>query len=130
MTRRTWTVRLSDTAEADYDDILRWTAERFGATQAASYGDLLAAALARLERGPTIAGARPRDEIGAGLRTLHVGRRGRHIILFRIGDEPDRTIDVLRMLHDAMDLARHVPREDQTPIRDTASCQRKSGVSV
>jgi len=69
---------------------------------------LLAAALARLERGPSIAGVRQRDEIGAGLRTLHAGRRGRHIILFRIGSEPDRTIDVLRIPHDAMDLARHV----------------------
>jgi plasmid stabilization system protein ParE len=36
MTRRTWTVRLSNTAEVDYDDILRWTEGRFGAVQAAS----------------------------------------------------------------------------------------------
>jgi toxin ParE1/3/4 len=112
VTRRAWTVRLSDTAESDFDDILRWTMRRFGAIQAASYGELLGTALARLERGPMIAGGRQRDEIGAGLRTLHVGRRGRHIILFRIGGEPDRTIDVLRILHDAMDLARHVARED------------------
>jgi toxin ParE1/3/4 len=112
VTRRNWTVRLSDTAATDYDDILRWTARRFGATQAAAYGGLLAAALARLERGPAIAGVRQRDEIGADLRTLHVGHRGRHNILFRIGSEPDRTIDVLRILHDAMDLARHVPLED------------------
>ena len=117
MTRRTWTVRLSDTAEADYDDILRWTEGEFGAVQATSYGYLLAATLARLERGPAIAGTRQRDAIGAGLRTLHMGRRGRHIILFRVGCEPgrtipDRTIDVLRILHDAMDLARHVQRRD------------------
>ena len=112
MTRRAWTIRLSDTAETDYDDILRWTAERFGAAQAASYGVMLADALTRLERGPGIAGARRRDEIGAGLHTLHSGRRGRHIILFRIGGDKDRTIDVLRLLHDAMDLARHVPPED------------------
>ena len=110
MTRRNWTVRLSDTAEADYDAILRWTAGQFGAEQAASYGDLLAMALARLERGPTVARVRQRHEIGAGLRTLHVGRHGRHIILFRIGSETDRTIGVLRILHDAMDLARHGPR--------------------
>lgn len=108
MTRHRWTVRLSDTADADYDDILRWTARRFGAGQAASYAELLAATLARLERGPSILGARHRDEIGAGLRTLHVGQRGRHVILFRVGSEVDRTIDVLRILHDAMDFARHV----------------------
>jgi toxin ParE1/3/4 len=101
-------VRLSNAAEADYDEILRWTAGRFGVGQAASYANLLAATLARLERGPSLLGARRRDEIGAGLRTLHVGRRGRHIILFRVGSEADRTIDVLRILHDAMDLARHI----------------------
>jgi toxin ParE1/3/4 len=112
VTRRNWTVRLSDTAEADFDDVLRWTARRFGVTQAASYGDLLATTLARLERGPSIAGARQRDENGPSLRTLHVGSRGRHIILFRIGSEPDRIIDVLRILHDAMDLVRHVPSDD------------------
>jgi plasmid stabilization system protein ParE len=73
VTYRNWTVRLSDTAEADYDDILRWTARRFGATQAAAYGGLFAAALARLERGPAIAGMRQRDEIGAGLRSCMSG---------------------------------------------------------
>ena len=108
MTRRKWAVRLSATAEADYDEILRWTARQFGATQAAKYGALLARSLARLERGPIVAEVRQRDEIGAGLRTLHVGRRGRHIILFRVGSELTATIDVLRILHDAMDLARHV----------------------
>jgi toxin ParE1/3/4 len=113
VTRHAWAIRLSETAEADFDEIPRWTARRFGAAQAASYGDLLAAALARLERGAAIAGSRQRDEIGAGLRTLHMGRRGRHLILFRIGDESGRMIDVLRILHDAMDLERHAPREDQ-----------------
>jgi toxin ParE1/3/4 len=112
VTRRSWTVRLSAAAETDHDEILRWTAERFGIQQAAAYGERLAARVAGLGGGPNIAGARKRDEIGVGLRTLHVGRRGRHIILFRIGSEPDRTIDVLRILHDAMDLARHVLRED------------------
>jgi plasmid stabilization system protein ParE len=46
------------------------------------------------------------------LHTLHVGRRGRYIILFRIGAEPERTIDVSRILNDAMDLARHAREED------------------
>lgn len=111
MTRLDWTVRLSDSAEADYDQTLRWTLRQFGELQAAAYGTLLATALARLERGPTLPTVRRRDDIGAGLRALHVGRRGRHIILFRIGDEHARTIDVLRILHDAMDLARHVALE-------------------
>jgi plasmid stabilization system protein ParE len=69
----------------------------FGADQAAVYGALLAEALALLEQGPAIIGARPRDEIDEGLRTLHVGRPGRHIILFRVGSEHDGSIDVLRI---------------------------------
>jgi toxin ParE1/3/4 len=106
-----WTIRLSDAAEADYDEIVRRTAQRFGVAQSATYGRLLAAALARLERGPSVVGARQRNEIGAGLRTLHIGGRGRHIALFRVGSAQERMIDVLRVLHDAMDLARHVPLE-------------------
>jgi toxin ParE1/3/4 len=112
VTGRGWIVRLSARAEADYDDILRWTVKRFGISQTASYGALLAESLARLEGGPGIAGARKRDDIGKGLNTLHVGRRGRHIILFRPGGEQDRTIDVLRILHDAMDLPRHADADD------------------
>jgi toxin ParE1/3/4 len=88
VTLGTWTVRLSITAEADYDEIVRWTVKRFGAAQAVSYGALVGETLARLERGPAAAGTRQREEIGAGLRTLHVGRHGPQIILFRIASEP------------------------------------------
>jgi toxin ParE1/3/4 len=65
--------------------------------------------LARLEHGPTIATVRQRNEIGAGLYSLHVGRRARHVILFRVGSAARWTLDVLRILHDAMDVARHLP---------------------
>lgn len=111
MTQGGWTVRLSHTAAADYDEILRWTARRFGAAQAVAYGGKVAAALARLARGPAVPGARAREEIGAGVRSLHVGARSRHVVLFRVGSEAARTLEVLRILHDAMDLARHVPEE-------------------
>jgi toxin ParE1/3/4 len=105
-----WTLRLPVTAEANYNGIMRWTVKRFGAAQAASHGAPVGETLAGLERGLAVAGTRQREEIGAGLRTLHVGRPGRHIILFRIASEPDRTIDVSRILHGAIDLARHVER--------------------
>ena len=65
--------------------------------------------VAALEAGPEIAGSAARDEIPPGLRSLHVGRlgrRGRHFILYRpaVGE----VVEVLRILHDAMDLARHI----------------------
>jgi hypothetical protein len=46
---------------------------------------------------------------------VHVGRRGRHGILFRVGDEQVRAIDVPRVLHDAVDLARQVSGDGGTP---------------
>ena len=113
-----WPVRLAAAAETDFREIVRWTAERFGADQARVYAETLSAALEALTAGPDIAGVRAREDIGAGLFTIHVargGRRGRHFVLFRTGNDGDcDTIDVLRILHDAMDLPRHVPppRED------------------
>ena len=42
------------------------------------------------------------------------GRKGRHFVLFRIGSESGRElIDVLRLLHDAMDLQRNLPPVDE-----------------
>lgn len=106
-----WRVRLSAAAEADFQDILRWTAERFGSTQARTYKATLAAAIAALHDGPEPLGARERPDIAAGLFALHAssaGRRARHLILYRV-KAPD--IDVLRILHDAMDLPRHIPKD-------------------
>jgi toxin ParE1/3/4 len=70
-------------------------------------------ALEELVGGPEIVGARTRDDIAKGLRDLHIargGRRGRHLILYRIGPrEAGKVIEVLRVLHDAMDPKRHIP---------------------
>ena len=108
----TWQVRLSAAAERDFQSILTWTAEQFGAVQAYSYADILTAAILALDGGPDILGATRRDEIAPGLRVLHAarhGRRARHLLLYRAG--PDAVIDVLRILHDAMDIERHIPEK-------------------
>jgi toxin ParE1/3/4 len=36
-----------------------------------------------------------------------VGRKGRHLVVFRMADA--QAIDVIRLLHDSMDLAKHLP---------------------
>jgi toxin ParE1/3/4 len=62
--------------------------------------------------GPDVPGSAARDEIQEGLRTLHVarqGRCGRHFIMYRAAD--GSVIEVARILHEAMDLARHIPPE-------------------
>jgi toxin ParE1/3/4 len=101
-----WTVRLTATAEADFQHIIAWTLEEFSDRQARIYADVLSAALAALITGPTTVGAKERREIGKGLFTLHVarnGRKGRHFVLFRVRPNA-RQVEVLRLLHDAMDL--------------------------
>jgi toxin ParE1/3/4 len=103
-----WDVRITDAAGADYDDILRWTLARFGPSQAAAYAVRIAAALEVLRMGPAVIGARARDEVAPGLMTLHLGRRARHIVVFRISETAPATFNVLRILHDAMDVGLHI----------------------
>lgn len=107
------TVRLSAAAEADYRQILRWTVENFGSAQARSYAAALSSALKALSVGPGIIGIKERPEIGDNIRTLHVarnGRKGRHFVMFRVGSIQGRNvIDVLRLLHDSMDLEQQLP---------------------
>ena len=110
MAERRWRVRLGAAAELDLASILRWTAENFGARQAAIYRDTLAQAIGELAKGPDVPGSRARNEIKSGLRTLHIarhGRRGRHFLLYRAVE--DRIIEIGRILHDQMDLRRHLP---------------------
>lgn len=114
---RRWTIRLTAAAEADFHEIVRWTSQQFGEVQAGAYAETLSAALTALLSGPTVADVRQRNDIVKGLFTLHVareGRRGRYFLMFRIGHDQSRdVIDVLRFLHDAMDLQRHMPPTDE-----------------
>lgn len=106
-------VRLGAAAESDFITILRWTTKTFGRGQALIYRETLMLAIGALMEGAHIAGSQARDEILAGLRTLHVargGRRGRLFLLYRAAE--DGAIEILRILHDEMDLPRHVPFAD------------------
>lgn len=104
-----WTVRLSHQAEQDFVEILQWTARTFGSAQAETYAETLSRAIEALSEGPDVLGTQARDEILPGIRTLHIareGRKGRHFVVFCA--RPGQMIDVLRLLHDTMDLARHL----------------------
>ncbi|WP_166144930.1 type II toxin-antitoxin system RelE/ParE family toxin [Methylosinus sp. RM1] len=111
MTEAPWRIRLGAEAEREFLRILQYTAETFGPRQTAIYKATLMDALAELTQGPNVAGSVRRDEILPGVRTLHLARRGRrrgrHFIMYRVAE--GKVVEVLRILHDAMDLARHVP---------------------
>lgn len=110
MAGRRWRIRLGAAAEVDFANILKWTTETFGPRQSRVYRDVLVQAIGELADGPDVVDSRARDEIMSGLRTLHVARRGRrgsHFLMYRAA--PDSTIEIVRILHDRMDLQRHIP---------------------
>jgi len=107
-----WKVRLSEAAEKDFNEIFVWTVEHFGIDQAHVYRDVILDALRSLQDGPNVLGAKNLSGLPQELKTLHVarkGKRGRHFIVF--DDSVDGQIQVLRILHDAMDIQSHVPSD-------------------
>lgn len=110
-------VRLAAAARQDIEDILAASAERFGDRQARRYARLIADAIEDCARGRAGPLLRHRDEVRPGLASLHLARRGRparHVLFLRLdaSAEPP-TIDIVRVLHDAMDPRRHL--EDDRP---------------
>lgn len=125
--KQRWTIRLAEAAGQDYQAILRWTVENFGRAQARTYAKTLNSALQDLAQGPDVIGARLREDIGPDIHTLHVarhGRKGRHFVVFRISPSPDASIiEVLRLLHDSMDLPRHLPAANETDAESSSDPQ-------
>jgi toxin ParE1/3/4 len=88
-------------------NILKWITENFGAHQSRLCRNMLVQVIGELANGPDVAGSKARDEIMPGLRTLHVARhggRGSHVLLYRTQGS---IIEIVRILHDRMDLERH-----------------------
>jgi toxin ParE1/3/4 len=110
--------RLSQAAMGDVLDILAWTDEQFGEVARLRYESLIVAALRDVARQPDRLCSLMRPELGAHVRSWHlqlsrqnmnpgVGiiRRSRHFLVCR--SEPGLVV-VGRLLHDAMELARHL----------------------
>jgi toxin ParE1/3/4 len=113
--RKRWTVNLTSAATTDFDGIMEWTAEQFGRQQAETYAATLVDTINSLAEWPTTIGVKACDSLSAGFFTLHTartGRKARHIIVFRA--DPHRFeegVQVVRILHDSMDMARHIESE-------------------
>ena len=112
----TRTLVLSAPARQDIRQILQWTQVAFGATGRTRYEALIASALIDLRTDPTRTGVSPRNDIGTGVYTYHLassrkrvatGQRvaqPRHLVIFRLNAT---TIEIARLLHDAMDFVQH-----------------------
>lgn len=111
--------RLSEAAQGDVLNILAWTHEQFGEAARPRCERLIVAALRDVARQPDRLGSLARPELGAGVRSWHlrlsrghvesgpevVVHRLRHFLIYR--SEPALVV-IGRVLHDAMELARHM----------------------
>lgn len=113
------TIRLAAAAEADIVEILAHSERDFGIVARRRYEKLLATALNDICEAPERPGSAARPELGDGIRSWHLRlsrerargsdggvRRPRHLILYTIVD--DAIIGILRVLHDAMEVHRHL----------------------
>jgi toxin ParE1/3/4 len=107
--------RISRSAEADLSNILRTSAERWGADACRRYGATLGAAMRLLATEPETPLSRSRNDIAAGIRSFHIKRvrlpaadavnRPAHILFYRVAE--DQVLEVVRILHERMDPRRH-----------------------
>ncbi len=110
---------LSPAAEQDILSILAWTHQQFGENARLRYEALLGQAILDVAEDPERIGVIRREEIREGAFTYHlwhsrlrvdtsVGRvrKPRHFLLFRVADG---VVEIGRVLHDSMDLDRHLP---------------------
>ncbi|MCW5237166.1 type II toxin-antitoxin system RelE/ParE family toxin [Verminephrobacter eiseniae] len=114
--------RLSAAAQTDLIDILAWTHKHFADVARERYEALLVAVLRDVSSQPDRPGSLERPELGEGVRSWHlhlsrecvrtgtgIVRRPRHFLIYRT----DRDMIVVgRVLHDAMELARHLDPEE------------------
>jgi toxin ParE1/3/4 len=111
---------LSSAARRDIYVALTWSEDRFGEAAADRYRELLKQALRDVTADPERPGLLERSELGNGIRTYHlffsrsrakrsvVGvKNPRHILVYRRRGEA--VVHVVRVLHDACDLERHLP---------------------
>ena len=119
-------LRIATTAKDDIEDLLAWSEGRFGVAARERYQDLLSRALLDIAGDMARPGMRFRPELGLNVFSYHLffsregaakqpGRarakvlRPRHFLVGRIA-EPG-LIDILRVLHDSMEVSRHLPEE-------------------
>jgi toxin ParE1/3/4 len=119
--RSRYEVRISRAARRDMTAAMRWSVREFGEDAAWRYEDLLAQAITDLSQDPERPGSQQRHDLAKGVFVYHprfsrerarsalgVVNRPQHIVIYR---RRDRGIEILRVLHDARELQRHLPED-------------------
>jgi toxin ParE1/3/4 len=113
-------VILAPSAKADMRDVLDWSLEKFGLQAEKRYRALLKQALTDIANNPRRPGFQERPDIAQDVLVYHLrfsreraksalGTVGdpRHFVVYR-QRKHSNVIEVIRILHDGRDLARHV----------------------
>jgi toxin ParE1/3/4 len=108
-------------ARIDLASILDHSAEIFGVSARIRYEAIIKLAMSDLQADPVCVGSLRRPELGPGIHTYHLRhcrRRGRakgasvsrprHLVAYKFDHAQ---VLIVRILHDTMDLARHLPPE-------------------
>ncbi|SOC24595.1 type II toxin-antitoxin system RelE/ParE family toxin [Thalassospira xiamenensis] len=108
---------LTGPARNDLLEIRAYTLQTHGPVAADAYDSLLRQAFKDIRDNPFRPGSKDRSEIGANIRSFHTSlsrkrasssvKSPRHFVLYFLPKEDE--IVISRVLHDARDLARHVP---------------------
>ena len=111
---------LTPSARHDIREALKWTLATFGERAALRYRELLKQALQDISVDPERPGSKERPDLAQSVRTYHlfysrdrarsdlgVVKTPRHFLIYRRRGET--AIEVVRVLHDARDLERHLP---------------------
>ena len=112
------TYRLTHAAQDDIVSILAWSHEQFGEEARKRYEALIAVAIRDAATGGSDVGRTERPELGDGVFSWHLAQsrtrsrggavhRPRHFLVCRRDGE---VLVVGRVLHDAMELRRHLDR--------------------
>jgi toxin ParE1/3/4 len=96
-----YTLVITDEANDDYQHILLYTLEQWGEKQQEVYDDLLDAALSRLKQDPRL--GRKLPQLPPAYRAYHAGK---HYLIYRV---EGLEVVVFRILHERMNLSRHLP---------------------
>lgn len=115
-------LEVTDAAKADIADILAVSADQFGEKSQRRHEALIATGLQTLRDSPFPSASTARPELGSQIRTYHLWhcrRRAasefgevsapRHLLLY---EATAMRVRVLRVLHDAMELKRHLSFPD------------------
>jgi len=109
---------LSQRAASDIDEILIWSLKTFGPQTGERYEILLHQAMVDVAHDPQLKGSFLLEELGPGIRIYHLRhsrtnvaeekdrvKSPRHFLVYRLEGEQ---FEFVRILHDAMELKRHI----------------------